>query len=715
MMAALIAFRPALMGLSIVDVPWTSDIGYQWVPFAAFIKRCYLAGVFPLWDPHDLCGMPFLAFSHTGSLYAPAVIANLLAGSYSAAMAFDAFAHLSLAAIFAFMLFRVAGRSAPACFCAAIAYAFSGFFFSNLNFPPSLHTAPWLALWFAAGFALLCRASLFWFLLCAASFAAMIYAGDLELIVFAVLGLGFELLLRRQEDGLRPGPLIVIVLAVIAGALISSPQLVPASELLHLSIRSGEAFVPSVNALVALAMPAFALFQIPMPQDLLPPNHGLDPWYLGAFFILLSAYGLRKHAYARRRLLAFPAAAIYVTLMYTPPLNLVCSRIPVLGGLLVPFRVWPVLEIFFLLAATYSLDAWIKGEESALADAPANDPRPSGKPLPLGRAGSLFLVIFAAATALSLIKIHHGMAMRLCFCAVLVAAGAMAWSRPDALSSPRAKAALVVILVVSDLYLLALAWQPMTPRDKFKVDPRLSSLLANTSAKERYAIISIFGIIDPDLPFHLGLRLNAATIDAFTRVPPRLSSHRLALLYPSLFNYRGGRLVHYDQMAVRDLDKLDLARLDLVSQMNVAWIISRYPWEKGRKMLGLKPILSDPDLYIYRNPSALPRAFSPEGGRDLPRAVAYPAPDRVEVEAAPGLTLSDSWYPGWRAFEGDREIPVARTELGFRRVSSSGPYPVSMRYEPTGFRLGLFAGMAAAACWALTALFRAVKRKYNPS
>ena len=69
--SAVLSFWPLLWGKTIVAHPRSADIGNQWLGFAAFLRNIYLAGYFPLWDPHDFCGMPFLAFSHTNSLYLP--------------------------------------------------------------------------------------------------------------------------------------------------------------------------------------------------------------------------------------------------------------------------------------------------------------------------------------------------------------------------------------------------------------------------------------------------------------------------------------------------------------------------------------------------------------------------------------------------------------------------------------------------------------------
>ena len=700
-MAGLLAFGPALFGRTVVDRPEVFDLGNQWLAFAAFLRRTYLLGHFPLWDPHDLCGMPFLAFAHTGSLYLPWVLTHVAWALYAPGAAVDIFIHLALAAIAAFALFRGAGRSAPAALIGAAAYAFSGFIFGNINFPPSLHTGAWLACWYAAAFALLDRRTACSFALATLALAAMVFGGDAEMLIYAGLGLGFELVLRRKEKGLSRAGLVALLGSGFLGLGASSAQLLPALELNHFSIRAGEAFYFTVHPALLVLFPLLALFQIPVPSFFYFSNHGLDQWYFGAFLILAAAWGLRRFAYVRWRMLIFPAAGIYLLLFYAPPFNLVTSRIPILGGLMVPLRLWPVLELFFLLAATFALDQW------------AEKPDPSARPLPGGRAGAIYLMIFGAATAVSLYWVRQGILVRLVFAMALIGVGFFALRKQSVLAgfSRRGKSTLALLLVLLDLYGLALTYLPGTDPQKFEPDPRLVSFLQNTSGQERYQIVSIRGILDPGLPYHLGLRLQADTGDAFTRVPPAAAARRLARLYPSLLRRQEGRLVQYDQMSVRDPKNLARDQLELLNRMNVTMIVSRYPWSGPAEGLELEPVLLSPDLSLYRNLKAGPRARAEIEGREVALAVEHPAPDQVQIMTASmrekefAVLLAESYYPGWQAEVAGREVKLEPDELGFRLLTGRGGEDVVMRFVPRSFRIGLWSSLASLFCLLLSRRF----------
>jgi len=98
-------------------------------------------------------------------------------------------------------------------------------------------------------------------------------------------------------------------------------------------------------------------------------------------------------------------------------------------------------------------------------------------------------------------------------------------------------------------------------------------------------------------------------------------------------------------------------------------------------------------------------AFAPGG---TARVVTYEA-ERVVVEAelaAPGyLVLTDSYYPGWRAWVDGRETQILRANYLFRAVAvSEGRHTVEFRYEPASLTIGLWvSGLSAAAVAALLA------------
>jgi hypothetical protein len=145
----------------------------------------------------------------------------------------------------------------------------------------------------------------------------------------------------------------------------------------------------------------------------------------------------------------------------------------------------------------------------------------------------------------------------------------------------------------------------------------------------------------------------------------------------------------------------------------------------------LRLAYSGPDARIYRNPSALPRAFlagsqevvgSPSAARDRAVAADFPARTRVVAErpiagiprdAGGGsagsarivdydaervrvdsdanrravLVLTDNWYPGWKATVDGKEVPIERVDYLIRGVPvPAGRHRVEFSYEPASWR-----------------------------
>jgi hypothetical protein len=91
------------------------------------------------------------------------------------------------------------------------------------------------------------------------------------------------------------------------------------------------------------------------------------------------------------------------------------------------------------------------------------------------------------------------------------------------------------------------------------------------------------------------------------------------------------------------------------------------------------------------------------------------SPEVLEFAIAPErpalLVVTDSWYPGWRAWVDGVESPVLRVNGLFRGVPvGAGAQRVEMRFEPWTFRIGMALSLAAAAAIAVLTAVACVRR-----
>jgi len=132
-----------------------------------------------------------------------------------------------------------------------------------------------------------------------------------------------------------------------------------------------------------------------------------------------------------------------------------------------------------------------------------------------------------------------------------------------------------------------------------------------------------------------------------------------------------------------------------------------------RQLTGPKWTLLDSNgtVNVYRNGDAWPRAYTIGPGETDPRACAvacfWHGPNAVFAHGEakwPQLVVSDTWYPGWKASDDERPVPVERQDGIFQRVAvRPGECRVLFVYYPSSFLVGLFlalVGLAVCAGWA---------------
>jgi len=100
---------------------------------------------------------------------------------------------------------------------------------------------------------------------------------------------------------------------------------------------------------------------------------------------------------------------------------------------------------------------------------------------------------------------------------------------------------------------------------------------------------------------------------------------------------------------------------------------------------------------LEKPPDILPSPPPPGAGEGV--QISDYQPNRVtlltRVSAPAILVMSDTYFPGWRAFDRGQEIKLLRVNHAFRGLAlSPGTHYVEMVYEPRSFSLGLWTSLA---------------------
>lgn len=148
----------------------------------------------------------------------------------------------------------------------------------------------------------------------------------------------------------------------------------------------------------------------------------------------------------------------------------------------------------------------------------------------------------------------------------------------------------------------------------------------------------------------------------------------------------------------------------------VSWAREQGASPKHARELGLdKTVILEPDERGQYPPLAPGHASAGEYARIADET----DPDRVTIEAhldSPGLiVLSDTFYPGWRAWVDGVPASIHPADLLFRAVSvPPGTHVVTFRYQPRSFSAGVLLFLVSAAtCGAL--LIRSSRCSLSPA
>lgn len=350
-------FGEALFG----QAYYPGDIARIYLPQRAELRQALRAGDLPWWSTTFGAGYPLLAEGEVGALYPPnwplyALLPVELALNASIIL------HYVISGLGLYLLARALALSVPAALCAALAWALGGFGIAHLSHISILSTIAWLPwmLWLTYACLRNARCKFAKALGLAAVTALQFLAGHPQmslLNLIATAALGAALLLRRGAPR-RSRVLGLWAVALLAGALLAAPQLLPAYQLGTLSQRAGGLegeFFTSYSFhpfLVSTFVAPFALGN-PYPQGSveLMGYMGLLPLALGSVALW------RSRRPSRWFLVALAAVGLAMAFGRWNPLYHYLQHVPILNLFRVPARYLCWTSLGIALLAGYGWDA----------------------------------------------------------------------------------------------------------------------------------------------------------------------------------------------------------------------------------------------------------------------------------------------------------------------------------------------------------------------
>lgn len=670
-------------------------------------------GQFPLWTPLILSGMPFMG-NQLAMLFYPL---NLVFLVLPLNVAFNLLfiTHVFLAGVGLYLFARRAlGLSGMGAFVAALAFMFTGKLAAHVagGHVSMVGALAWLPWAFLFTHLALSKGDLLYSLLAGLALALQAATHTQILIYTAYALLAYSLCqmwASRRADRWLTQSLKVLIPIPFVFALLGAVQILPLVEMAPYSNRALSLSEASAYSLSPLTL--FVGLFLPSSKA----GHELTV-YLGFLPLILALLALVRER--NRSVLFFGGLALFClvfTLATTTPLfMIVYYLLPGLRWMRTSSRAVFFIALAVAVLAGYGFDA---------LTAKGWNIRARRRLTLVGISVVMVCLLLAVGFLFLYGQVSRGTVGLALF--PLLSIGLVILG--TGIKAPFRLGVVMIVVLLSDLWSFdhsLLLFK--SPEEAFAPQREVAEYLAGQPG--------IFRVYSPSysLPQHVAARFGLQLVDGVE--PVHLARYdgfmSLAGGYPldgfsvTIPPFPAGQEIAEAHRHTRP----DLALLGL---LNTRYIAAEFPMEsehlKLKKQMGR--------THVYENELALPRAFvvfqtraastisldelttdfDPgalalvEGGRDLDGSgpfqeatVTRLTPNEIVVNVdleAPGfLVLSEMWYPGWRAYDNGRAVPLYRADYILRGLYlDPGPHTVQLVYQPWTFRVGLWISLTVSA------------------
>ncbi len=707
--------------------------------FYAHVVRTF--HTFPLWDPYILGGLPFVDAMHGDTFYPTASLKFFI--SIYRALGYKLIIHICLAGLTSYHCAKSFGLSKYSSLFVGLAYMFSanlvslvygghgGKIYVITIFPLSLY--------------LLNRGlesrKMFHFLLLGAATGLMILTAHIQMAYFALWGIGLYFLyrlycMRREGKKIIFGLVSKFAFAMVIGVAASAVQLIPPYIYLNkYSPRAeggrGYEFATSwslhAEEVVSLVFPDFS---------------GLDTGSQGRywgrnFFKINSEYsGIVPFLFAilavclRRKENRFWLVILVLSIIYalgadTPVFKLFYYLIPGVRVFRAPSLITFLFTFSVLLLSGRGLDYMRKeeGEEGR---------NKILKILTISTAGLFGFVILITASP----GFFFSMWTRVFYSGITQEKMSILQQTQGTIVRGLWLSSLVVAISLAAVYATKSSWN--------RNFPILILVLSAVAIADLWRVDSKFiQVVSPESYFGRDRAVDFVKQDKDKfRVFPlpgtypqnHLAFHRIE----EVTGHHGNELRRYREFVADE----NVAKMRFINLLNVKYIMTRSSIEHPL----FKKVFSGDGVIVYENLDMLPRSFIvhryeviEDADRVLKRLLeeSFDYRNCIILEEDPGVTLepagtdtttdsgewtrikdetvnsfflecelvkpgfvflSENYYPSWKAFEGDTEIPVYRSDYTFRAVYlEEGRHRIHFRFESFPMKLGSWITLLAVA------------------
>lgn len=385
------------------DEPRALDAFEYHYPSYTWLYGEIAQGRLPLWNVHQLCGIPTVDTLQNGAFYPPHILYVLL--PTDVAMAISGWLHLLLAAVATFAFAIRAGLGPGPALLAGLLVATRGAQPGHIANPSMQEAGAWIAVGFIGVLAAARGRPIHGASWIALAAGMSLLAGFPQSSVYSAYAWGVGAIglgLAAQPGWRRPALASAAVFGGVGlGALIAMVVLLPALDLSAIGSRtrgvlSIELMLPYGRVGFETLAEAWRFISVSRPAapDLLGP--------FGVVGLALAALGLWPGPSRRVGIVMLCIAALSLAFALGPatPLFDVLIRLPELGAFRSPWRVLFVADFALAIAAAVGATAMLSFAGHRSARASSADPATEGA-RPLARGATIGKMLVGAAVALA--------------------------------------------------------------------------------------------------------------------------------------------------------------------------------------------------------------------------------------------------------------------------------------------------------------------------
>jgi Bacterial membrane protein YfhO len=719
------------------------DLGSFHYPLRILIAELWKTATWPLWNPYSWNGMPLLAESEVGAL-SPFNIFFALPIEHYQSLNLLVLLTLSAAGISAFALARQCEVTYGASLLAALAFACGGYAMTSIINPSILIGLAMAPLCCALLLSAIANRRVHPAVLAGFVLSLQIYSAHPQttyytiilLAAFAVFGIVRGK--RQSSSWVEAGRVMgYFALICIVGLGLSMPQILPALELLRLSARAQGM---TSGAQMYLSMPPDSILTLFFARLFLVPT---DSWrstgiydefhfYIGLAPLICAALAWPLH---REPIIRFAFVLLVLSVLLAlggfTPIYWLLTQIPDALPFRVPARWLLISNVALIILVGKGADAfWLWAQDarhrlrmiklgrmltvlyaSLLLTIPVAliirppDEQVLGTPniLSIGRMASRTQVAARLLPESVLFMVVAGLAL------------AALWLFVVRLRWLRTFAVVVLLITFGDLFL---AGGEVTVSPSFW---QQGDVLANfVTSHDKFERIYSAGATRDEVAYlgqgHPSSKNLFATLGEYVALTPRRNlDYVTALPFVQALRMNGTRWVALPTQLSSQTDDYAIAALPHLGEMSKVWETSQYsvyevpdPLPHAYAVYRVIPAVGETttldrlrdssfnpitEAVVESAPASLPTDVLQRSSL-VPAQITSYSPNFVSIEATLEqdglLVLTDTYYPGWRAWVDGSEQPILRTNYLFRGVMlTRGQHTVEFRFWPQSFQLGL--------------------------